>query len=153
MKFNTASKKYNFDFQFFINNFRNLKDKINLFVAELEGKMISGSLFINHNESIHYYFSGTNSNYRNFYPNNLIIWEAIKWAKSREISNLNLGGGRSNSDSDSLFKFKKGFSDIVKDFYTIGLVYNNRMYNNLKARKKKLFCQKEDTGFFPEYRK
>ena len=141
MKFNGASRKYDFDAQFFINNFTNLRGKINLFVAELEGEVISGSLFINHNDSLHYYFSGTKPNYRNFYPNNLIIWEAIKWAKLRQISNLNLGGGRTSSDSDSLFRFKKGFSDIVKDFYTIGLVYNKGMYSNLKERKKELLFE------------
>ena len=66
MKFNGASRKYDFDARFFINNFTNLRDKINLFIAELEGEIISGSLFINHNDSIHYYFSGTKPNYRNF---------------------------------------------------------------------------------------
>ena len=152
MKYNSASRKYDFDSSFFMDNFKNLKDKINLFVAELDGKIISGSLFINHNNSIHYYFSGTISDYRTFYPNNLIIWEAVKWGKSVGFSNLNLGGGRTSSNTDALFKFKKGFSDVVKDFYTIGLIYNNRMYNNLKDTKQKFFYQNEDSGFFPEYR-
>jgi len=132
-----------------------LKDKIELFVADYKNRIIGSSLFLVYGDVCHYFFSGTDGDYFNLYPNNLILNEAIFWAKDKGFKIFHLGGGY--QPNDSLFNFKLSFSKTTADFYTYSKVHNEDIY--------KLLCQAKDRhdklnkennlkpGYFPEYRR
>ena len=145
-----AHSKYLFPLLFFKTTIDSLGKNIEFFVAKHNGRVISGALFIHKYGLIHYHFSGTDSDYRCFYPNNLLIWTVILWAKENGLKKFHLGGG--NNNNDSLFHFKSGFSDDRGQFYTASIIHNAKIYKKLCGIK---YCSlsQESCDFFPYYRK
>jgi hypothetical protein len=151
-----ASKKYYFSQLFFYNLFKLLSGNSTLFVAEYDGKVIAASLFIYKYGFVHYYLSASDPNFNKLCPVNLIIHEAIMWAKEKGNRILELGGGYDLNDS--LSKFKSSFSKDSIDFYTYSKIHNGHMY--------KLLCDARDeydringnpenirSNYFPAYRR
>ena len=130
---NKSSKKYLLPLQFFENTINLLKENISLFVAKKEDKIISAALFIHKYEFIHYHFSGSDKEYLNLAPNNLLIWEVILWAKKQGYKKFHLGGGLLNKDP--LFHFKAGFSKDRSKFYTANKVYDENILSYKKNLK------------------
>ena len=70
----------------------------------------------------------------NFAPNNILLWEAIKYAKREGCKERHLGGGLTDSPEDSLFRFKKKFSSNCKHFYIGKRVHDQKIYEKLIKR-------------------
>lgn len=151
-----ASKKYYFSKPFLYKLFKLLSGNSTLFIAEYDGKVIAASLFIYKYGFVHYYLSASDPDFNKLCPVNLIIHEAILWAKENGNRILELGGGYSLNDS--LYKFKSSFSKDSIDFYTYTKIHNEHIY--------KLLCDARDeydringnpenirSGFFPAYRR
>lgn len=131
MQRNSAAQFYRFPLSFFNDLFTHLKENATLFVATLADKTIAASIFLHYNRYIHYYFSGSDVNYLNACPNNLLLHEAIQWAKAQGFEIFSLGGGYHHSGNDSLFSFKSSFSDTTRPFLTYTRVHNQDMYAQL----------------------
>ena len=84
----------------------------------------------------------------NFGSMNLILWTAIKEAKSRGCKIFNLGGGL--HDGDSLSSFKRSFTKTTKPFYTYRKIHNPKVYEELCRAKG---IEADSDGFFPAYRR
>ena len=144
LKRNKSSKKYYFSRKFIEDHFKNLNTV--LFLAKINKNYIGAAIFLISKDTMYYHLSG-NLKIKGIYSNDLIIWEAIKYAKSRNFKFLFLGGGRGNNDS--LFKYKLSFSQNIKPFYVGKIIFNDKLYNNLTNLAK---VSKEEK-FFPAYRK
>lgn len=140
---NKAEKKYYFSMEF-INDQFNLLNAI-LIEVIYKDSVIGTSLFIYGDKIVHYHLSGASYDFKGVYPTDLILWEAIKWAKKNNFKYLHLGGGR--GVNDSLFKFKRGFSDIIKQFNIGKLIFDANIYNKLSRMNS---CKSDD--YFPKYR-
>ena len=103
-------------------------------------------MFIYNQFIINYHFSGTLIK-PGMSPASLIIWKIIEWAKSKDIRWLNLGGGV--SQEDSLFQFKKNFSNLDLPFYIGKRIINKDIYKKLTNLNSNSTQAKE---FFPQYR-
>ena len=57
--------------------------------------------------------------------------EIIKFLNKNNYKFFNLGGGRSNKIDDTLFKFKKNFSDNLLDFYFGKMIIDKKKYNEV----------------------
>jgi len=113
MERNKASYRYYFTTEFIANHFKLLNAL--LLEAKMNDIVIASSIFLLGNTIIHYHLSGSDYNFRNLYPSDLMLWEAITWAKTNGFELLHLGGGRGKNDS--LFDFKKAFSNTTLPFY------------------------------------
>ena len=142
---NKASKKYYFPLEF-INNHFNLLNAI-LIKLKYEKRVIGASIFIFGDKIIHYYLSGTAYAFKSLYPSDLILWEAIKWAKENDFKLLHLGGGRGKNDS--LFEFKRGFSKDIIPFYIGKKVFDVKAYQALLTVNP---MPKTSDEYFPAYR-
>ena len=72
------------------------------------------------------------------------------WGKENGYNVIHNGGGRTNSEEDSLYKFKKQFAQNTKfDFYIGKNIWNQDIYKKL-CDYKKVDINEE---FFPAYRK
>lgn len=111
-----------------------------LFIAEYEGNIISGTLaFVIGNKAWYIYGASSNA-HRNVMPNYLIQWEMIRWAKSLGCTLYDFRGVPGHLTEDNplygLYRFKKGFNGEYTEF--IGewdLVYRRVIYflwNNLE---------------------
>ena len=148
-----ATKKYLFPYKFYENTFDNLKENISLFTANYQGKIIVASLFMHGYGFLHYHFSGSDKNYLNLAPNQLLLWEVAKWGKKQGFNRFHLGGGLSSDPKDKLFHFKSGFSSTTSRFYTAGITHDKKLYQELcELRKKRSENQEKNPDFFPFYR-
>ena len=136
----------------FFNDTINSSDK-NVFIANAYygNKIIASSLIMRHSKYLHYHFSGALREYRKLQANNLLLYEVAKWGNENGYEKFHLGGGY-ESESDSLYKFKKSFSKLEdNDFYIGKKIHNIELYNNLTAIVNETKTDK--SSFFPEYRK
>jgi lipid II:glycine glycyltransferase (peptidoglycan interpeptide bridge formation enzyme) len=119
----------------YIRNFRQSLNKNQfLLFAELDGKVICGMLLMIYKQYAHYHLSCRVREFSRLAPNNLILDHAIKLAKEQKCTRFHLGGGLSNSDKDSLFKFKSGFSKTYNDFYIGKKVHNKKVYDEIVSQ-------------------
>ena len=153
-----ANDYYYFTEQYFYDMKENLGGLLKLFVAELEGKIISAALFLITCGIIQYHLSGTPSKYLQHDGAKVIIEKVHRWGMERGFRWLHLGGGVGSCE-DSLFKFKSGFSrsqDSCKIFKIAKMVIDPKNYAHLVERRR-LWAKQNGYGFFqdsyfPEYR-
>ncbi|MBD3313680.1 GNAT family N-acetyltransferase [Candidatus Woesearchaeota archaeon] len=144
---------YYYSRDFFDDLIRKLGDSVQLFLAKHDGKTIGASFFLAENDIVHYYLSGMDHGYSRYCPNNIILKEAILWAKNKGFRIFNLGGGY--SAGDSLSKFKSGFSSTQVPFYRYTKVHNKEAYESLCELKRSYDKEKNikgDPHYFPLYR-
>ena len=72
------------------------------------------------------------------------------WGKENGYELIHHGGGRSSSEEDNLYMFKKQFAKNTKfDFYLGKKIWNQDIYNELC----KVANVSKDEEYFPAYRK
>lgn len=148
MKNLNATEYYHFSKQY-LSSMKSAKDfKTIILLAKYEGKIIAASMFILSKCIMQYYLSGTNFEYRKLAPSKAIISKAHELAKSLGIRHLILGGGV-GSAHDSLFKFKSGFSNIIKPFFITKKIFNENIYQELCATNN---INSSTEAYFPAYR-
>ncbi|HJH26810.1 MAG TPA: GNAT family N-acetyltransferase [Methanophagales archaeon] len=142
---NKASKKYYFSIEFITDHFNLLKSI--LIEVKYNNRIIGTSMLILGGKIIHYHLSGAAYGLKSLYPSDLILWEAIKWAKENNFKLLHLGGGRAKNDS--LFKFKKGFSNDIIPFYIGKKIFDIKAYQALLTMNP---LSTTSNNYFPAYR-
>ncbi|NLV17367.1 MAG: aminoacyltransferase [Syntrophomonadaceae bacterium] len=109
------------------------KDKAKVFMADYEGRDISGTLAFILGDKVWYSYGASSNEYRNVMPNYLLQWTMIKWAKERGCTLYDFRGVSGDISEDNplygLYRFKKGFGAEFTEF--IGewdLVYSRLFY-------------------------
>lgn len=154
MQRNKAERAYFFSREFFNDTLRLLDEDVELFSAWYKGEIIAASLFLFKGDIVHYYLSGSAADYLFLCPNNLLLYEAIVWAKEQGYKILNLGGGY--GIDGGLFQFKASFSKTTADFYTYAKIHNQGLYDMLCEKKAEYASIRGErslpTDYFPQYR-
>jgi hypothetical protein len=145
-----ADSSYFFDKEYFYQMLDNSCFESKLLLAKKENEIAGGAIFTFVNSIMQYHLSAETLKYRDQSPTRLIIDEARLLGCEYNMRFLHLGGGLHGNSEDSLFKFKKGFSDIFFDFKGWQLVVDHSKYSYLidffgiDTQKK--------TDYFPIYR-
>lgn len=146
---NSAQEYYYFSRAFFENTINYLGDNIELIEVYFEDKVIGVGLFMQYHDFVHYHFSGSDREFLKFAPNNLMLDYMVKRAAHKGHKYFHLGGGYTNSQDDSLFKFKKGFNKLGElGFYIGKKVHNEELYNKIIQ----YIPHDASYGYFPIYR-
>ncbi|WP_411843788.1 GNAT family N-acetyltransferase [Salinicoccus sp. HZC-1] len=144
-----ATGFYYFDREYFYEMKRKFPN--NLFTTSVyhEGEIIAMGLYFISGNIIHDHLNGTKAKYLNYSPAYLLKYTAMNWGKENGFSVIHYGGGVSNSDEDSVLKFKKRFSNNTEFKFHIGKkIWNQSVYDKLCRIKDVM----GDTEFFPAYR-
>lgn len=140
-----ATDYYKFDLAYF----EHLRSRLNcrlLTVHHPDGSVACGGIFTYYADVIQYHLGGTAESELGAAPSKLMFDTAIADAvENGGYQWLHLGGGVGARD-DSLARFKKGFGNREHWFRTLEMVHHKDVYDSLSQGK-------EDTGFFPLYRK
>jgi len=67
--------------------------------------LVAASVFFHFGKNAIYKYGASNMKYQNLRPNNLIMWEAIKWYRNQGYETLNFG--RTEVDNQGLLHFKR----------------------------------------------
>ena len=148
---NHATDYYYFDDEYFQNILNYYKENLILIEAIFEGKTIAAGIYFIYNDIIHIHLSGTLTEYLYLSPAYIVRYALILWGieHNNKYKIIHHGGGRSNSEEDSLYLFKRNFAKLYDvDFYVGKKIWNKEIYDELCNMK-----NIEDDGFFPAYRK
>ena len=148
-----AEDYYYFKPEFYRSIHEDLKDNYELFWAEYEGKIIAMSIMIFANGRLNYHLSGSDIEYRNLAPSNLLLYKAALWGCEKGMKTFHLGGGV-GSGEDNLYKFKAAFNRKSDYQFSIAkMVFDQEKYDALveeRANRDPEFNR--ESKFFPLYR-
>lgn len=148
-----AEEYYYFKRPFYESIHNDLRDNYELFYAKLEDKIIAMSIMIYANGRLNYHLGGSDIEYRNLAPSNLLLYKAALWGCEQGFKTFHLGGGV-GSVEDNLYKFKAGFNKVSDYQFSIGKqVFDQGKYDELvKIRRESDPGFDEGASFFPLYR-
>lgn len=93
-------------------HFRNLRELLGpaavLFGARLGGRLVAAALFLRSHDFVHFDALGADREFARLRPANVLLFEAMQWARGTTATALNLGGGYRGDDE--FFRFKYGFT-------------------------------------------
>lgn len=111
-----------------------------LMLATLGDQVIAGGLFLEWKDVLYYKFNTSASEFLNYRPNDLLIWEAICYGKSK--GHVELDFGRTDWDHEELARYKKKFG--AKEGVITGLRYQVCPTSNEQEQLKELLPQLTD---------
>lgn len=126
-----ADDFYFFDDSYFEKLGNNLSDSSFLGTVRKDGKLICAAIFMYSKKYGHYHLEGGDWNYSSLGANNFLLWKTACEMHDLGIKEFHLGGGTSSSVDDSLFKFKKAFSNNSKKFYIGKEIFNVSVYEEI----------------------
>ncbi|WP_182353573.1 peptidoglycan bridge formation glycyltransferase FemA/FemB family protein [Flaviflexus huanghaiensis] len=147
MKRNRAADFYLFDQEYFEGLADRMGDKVLFAKAYFENKLIAAAIFLLGPDRIHYHLSGSDYQYSDVSPTTSILHEVALWGIEHRYKLVHLGGGRSASSEDSLFKFKRKFGSTLSGFYLGKRIHDLVAYSQLSKER-----NQETSDFFPAYR-
>lgn len=153
MKRDSAEEYYYFGREFYESIHEDLKDNYEMFYAEYESKIIAMSIMIFANGCLNYHLSGSDIEYRNLAPSNLLLYIAAMWGCEKGMRTFHLGGGI-GSDEDNLYKFKIAFNRFSNYQFSIAKhIFDQEKYEALiKERIERDATFNLKSKFFPLYR-
>lgn len=148
-----AEEYYYFKRPFYESIHNDLRNNYELFYAKLEDKIIAMSIMIFANGRLNYHLSGSDIEYRNLAPSNLLLYKAALWGCEMGMKTFHLGGGV-GSGEDNLYKFKAAFNKVSDYQFSIGKqVFNEDIYNQLvEIRRNSDPSFNDQSSYFPLYR-
>jgi lipid II:glycine glycyltransferase (peptidoglycan interpeptide bridge formation enzyme) len=88
-----------------------------LAMAEWDGKVIAGVLFLKYKDTIYYKFNASVKNYLQKRPNHLIIWEAIRYTCANGYKYFDFGRCPFEEEGLRTFKCRWGSQEINLPYY------------------------------------
>lgn len=148
-----AEEYYYFKRPFYESIDRDLQDNYEMFYAMYEGRPIAMSIMIFANGRLNYHLSGSDIEYRNLAPSNLLLYKAALWGYEQGCKTFHLGGGV-GSGEDNLYKFKAAFNKNSDYQFSIGKeIFDQEKYDELVALRAKQDPDfNSENKFFPLYR-
>lgn len=148
-----AEEYYYFKRPFYESIDRELQNNYEMFYAMHEGRPIAMSIMIFANGRLNYHLSGSDIEYRNLAPSNLLLYKAALWGYGQGCKTFHLGGGV-GSGEDNLYKFKAAFNKNSDYQFSIGKeIFDQEKYDELVALRAKQDPDfNPESKFFPLYR-
>lgn len=148
-----AEPYYYFKPEFYKSIHEDLNDNYEMFWAEYDDKIIAMSIMIFANGRLNYHLSGSDLQYRNLAPSNLLLYKAAMWGMEKGMKTFHLGGGV-GSGEDNLYKFKIAFNRFSDCQFSIAKhIFDNEKYNELVAERASRDAGfDKESKFFPLYR-
>ena len=115
------------------------KDRIRVFEAVYEGQVLTAWILFNFNGRLYYPYGASSNLHREVMPNNLIMWEAIRFGRRQGCSVFDLWGclGPTPDTKDAWYgfhKFKAGYSPRLMQYIgTYDFVYKPCLYKLFTA--------------------
>ena len=104
-------------------------------------KTIAGAVYFHLGNQAIYKYGASDRSYQHLRPNNLVMWEAIKWYAQNGFNGFSFG--RTETENEGLLQFKRGWGTIEKNihYYKYDLKKEAfiKDYSNLSVLRNKVF--------------
>lgn len=139
-----AEDFYFFDDKYYKDFVEKFKGKAFLGTVRKDGELICAALFMYSGDYGHYHLEGSNHAYSNLAANNLLLWKTALEFGKLGVKEFHLGGGYNSEPDNSLLKFKKSFSNNMKEFHIGKWIFNEQKYSELKKAWSEKYPEKVD---------
>jgi hypothetical protein len=102
------------------------KDQGFVALAMVNEKPIAGAVYFHFGKSAMYKYGASHPDFLSLRPNNLVMWEAIKWYTGQGFSTLNFG--RTDPENQGLLQFKRGWNPVESQLEYIRYNLNTRTF-------------------------
>jgi len=146
-----ATPYYFFSKQYFDGLLHDMSGSVKLFTCKHDGIIACAALFSLCGCIVQYHLAGTREEYLQMAPMKLLLDYVRQWGIQQGAHTFHLGGGV-GGENDSLFSFKRGFTDREHKFSVWKHIVSPDVYDllyNYKCNQTGIFP--EDT-YFPSYR-
>ncbi len=99
-----------------------------------ENNLVAGGIFFVTNGIASYHLGACKKEFLKFGLSNLYLYDASLDFIKNEVNFMNLGGGRTTSNQDGLFKFKRDNSTEKKKFFIGKRIINSEIYNFISSK-------------------
>jgi hypothetical protein len=112
-----------------------------IILAEWEGKVIAGVLFLTYQDTIYYKFNASDENHLQKRPNHLAIWEALRYACADGYKHCDFGRCSPEEEGLRIFKSRWGAEEVSSPYYYYPKVkgFTTIPESSLRYRAMKLF--------------
>ena len=151
MERNNADKAFFFDRSFF-DLLSSDEKNIEFFYVVKGNRVISAELVLYDNYCAYSYLGGTDDDFFEMRPNDILKYEIIRWANQKGLRSFILGGG--HGDDDGIFNYKAALAPKgVVDFYIGTDLFSKEKYDELCQLRKDVDASFSiDDRLFPAYR-
>ncbi len=146
-----ASQEYYFSRSYFEHLLTDMPGVVHLFMCHHEGVPVAGSIFTLCRGIVQWYLSGSRSGFEGPPPTKLMFDVARRWANEQGAHTLHLGGGVGGS-RDSLYHFKRGFTQREHVYSIWRHVVNSQVYGEFTRAMSEAAGVRPEDGYFPLYR-
>ena len=96
-------------------------------------RVIASAIYFIFGDKAIYKYGASDRNFQHLRPNNLVMWEAIKWSAQNGFKSFNLG--RTEPENDGLLQFKRGWGTKQQNinYYKYDLANQAYSKNNYKV--------------------
>lgn len=120
-----------------------------LLEARFSGRLIGAALFLSSAGFLHYHLGGSDAAFLDVAPNDRLMAEAIRLGLETGARALHLGGGATTCATDTLLRFKTGFSRTMTLFRTGKRIHQPAQHDQLRKRWQEL--SQASSPLFLEY--
>jgi lipid II:glycine glycyltransferase (peptidoglycan interpeptide bridge formation enzyme) len=85
-------------------------------LAEHEGECIGGRVSLVYRDVVYAWYVGTSRRHAKLYPNALLNWHVMNWAKEEGFSVFDMGGAGKPGENSGRFEFKRQFGGRLVNF-------------------------------------
>jgi hypothetical protein len=131
-----------------------LKDNTVLFHVLYENRVINSLMYFHFGNKATLHLAGADGEYNKLKGSDLIYYSTVIFSANLGLDSVNFGGGTSVHEDDSLFRYKKKFSNIYKDVFIGKKIIKQEAYNALVSQWEGKYPHLKDTyrNFFLKYR-
>jgi len=137
-----AEEFYNFDDRYFASLAYYLKDRACIGIVQQQDKPVASAIFLHDGPWAHYHLAGSDYEAAKKGANNLLLYKAALYLKSKGAQILHLGGGTDQSESNSLLSFKRKFSPHIYQFSIGRCIFLEGPYKTLCSKWEKAHPEK-----------
>jgi hypothetical protein len=111
-------------------------------LASFQERPIAGAIYFHFEEEAIYKYGASDKNYHHLRPNNLVMWEAIKWYGKNGCKRFSFG--RTDLDHEGLIQFKRGWGaqEETLHYYKYDLTKDEFVKNSLDIKLFNTFFRK-----------
>jgi hypothetical protein len=146
-----ASSEYYFSADYFAHLYSDMPGVTHLFMCQHQNRAVAAGIFTICHSICQWYLSGSRAGFHGPPPTKLMFDEARRWARACGARILHLGGGVGGS-RDSLYHFKRGFTQREHIYSIWKYVVNQPVYDDLSRAMCELYGVAPGDGYFPLYR-
>lgn len=148
------SKYYFFSEEYFSLIKNLLKDHARLINIYYENKLTHSLIYLFYGNKASLHLAGADHSLFKFNLSAVSFFESVLYSAELGMETVNIGGGLTADEQDGLYRFKKNFSNNIKDVYIGKKVINQLVYDSLVRQWEEKYPHLKDRyrNFFLKYR-